>query len=73
MTFHESLESRRKALRISQPSMAMLLDVSPFTYQKWEQGRRTPNAYTQRGVLERIAFIESQQGSADAPSCTLHS
>lgn len=63
MKFSEVITTRRKALRISQDVMAGLLipRVSLSCYQKWEQGKRTPNPIIQRHHLERISFIEAQQ------------
>ena len=39
----EDIVKIRKKLHVSQAAFAVLLNISPKTIQKWEQGENTPN------------------------------
>src|SRR5262245_54543581 len=39
----EDIVTIRKKLRVSQAAFAVLLNISPKTVQKWEQGENKPN------------------------------
>lgn len=79
---NEYLKTWAARLKVSEAAMAAYLGVPVFTYRKWENGTRTPDAAPQRlmRVLRRIEsdapdlhaqLIEEARASApDRPTAT---
>lgn len=57
LTFGKKITILRKALSYSQNEIANKINVSFYTYQKWELGERKPNNFTQIQVLKEIEKI----------------
>lgn len=54
MTFAEELKKQRTRLRMSQPELAKLLEVSARVHWDWESGKTEPYKITQEGALARL-------------------
>ncbi|MFO7761876.1 MAG: helix-turn-helix domain-containing protein [Desulfobia sp.] len=51
----EQIVSIRKRLHLSQAALASILNISPSTVQKWEQGNKKPTGASQKllDIIER--------------------
>ncbi len=58
MEFKDVLKTKRNELNLSQRALAELMEISVRTLQDWEQGRRKPNEFTKKAVLEKINKIK---------------
>ena len=79
---NEYLKTWAARLELSEAAMAAYLGVPVFTYRKWENGTRTPDAAPQRlmRVLRRIEseapelhahlIEEARAGAPDRPTAT---
>jgi len=53
----EKIKSIREKLRISQAALAMILNISISTVQKWEQGNKKP-----AGSSRKLLYIIEKKG-----------
>lgn len=57
MTFAETLKEAIERSGKSMTDIAAALNIPYRTIQDWRAGRRVPNAFTQKSVLEQIEKI----------------
>ena len=58
----ENIARRRLALGITQEQIARLMDISVWTYNRWENGKETPSRRNYQLLLE---LLEKLEGFAD--------
>ena len=57
---HTVLRERRKALGYSQEDVALAIDTTVRTYQKWESGETTPNGHYLIRLINWLDIIDVQ-------------
>ena len=59
MEFAEEFKSLRKELDMSQAELANLFDIPKRTVESWEVAKRTPPAYVQKLLIEKMkSFLD---------------
>ena len=57
---HTILRERRKKLGFSQEDVALAIDTTVRTYQKWESGETTPNGHYLIRLINWLDIIDVQ-------------
>jgi DNA-binding transcriptional regulator YiaG len=59
--FADEVKRERARLKMSQQALSDTTDIPKRTIEDWEGGRRTPPAWVQRLVLEKLAQMKRSE------------
>lgn len=57
-----SIKESRKAAGLTQKQMSEVFDIPQRTIEDWETGKRTPPAYVEKLIVEKLERIRTEQG-----------
>ncbi|MEE1046051.1 MAG: helix-turn-helix transcriptional regulator, partial [Clostridia bacterium] len=56
-----SIKESRKAAGLTQKQMSEVFDIPQRTIEDWETGKRTPPAYVEKLIVEKLERIRTEQ------------
>lgn len=56
-----TIKEARKAAKLTQRQMSEAFDIPLRTIEDWETGKRTPPAYVEKLIVEKLERIRTEQ------------